>query len=268
MKVPSNIFLLALAASLASGPGLARASGFSFDAPSAGLALADAPEAPRAAAAPAPARLYDFGTLYKSLGYPSPDLFGSTAEEVSDLDAYTSQEDPIYTEINGYLRYYPAPYDWSGTGPEDARVIVARMDNIFARVPALPEDAVLLRGLGLGYRDNEPYTPGEEFVDKGYVSATASFKVAYHFAVEMDGREEKPSRRAVFALYFTRPERAILVDQGEDEAILPHGRRFRVMAARPGGKYDLYLVQLCAASCETAVRPAAAAFWASFSPAD
>jgi alkylation response protein AidB-like acyl-CoA dehydrogenase len=70
-----------------------------------------------AARAPAGAHVRDFRTLYGALGYPSRAYFGSTADEVTDLAAYTGQEDPIYQEINGYLRFYPAPYEWYGTSP-------------------------------------------------------------------------------------------------------------------------------------------------------
>lgn len=265
---------LALAAALCVN---AAAADISFDGTGGGAALKDLlqgveveqprlPEAPAAAGA----RVYDFKALYKSLGYPSPDFFGSAEEETQDLDSYTSKEDTFYSEINGYLRYYPKPYDWSGTGPDAARVIVEHIDSIFGRVPVLPADLVLFRGLGLGYRDGRPFGIGEEFLDKGYVSTSAAFRVAYHFAVEMAADEEKPSRRAIFVMYLARPgEKGILIDQGEDEIILKHGRRFRVMARKDGvRKYDLYLVQACGAVCDRTLRQDVNAMWTSFSAPD
>ncbi len=249
-------------------PGFAGAAEFSFDGTSAGVSIADSGlDVPRAAPVPVGAHVYDFTVLYKSLGYPSPACFGSAVEEVTDLDAYTDQEDPLYGEINGYLRFYPKPYEWYGTGPDQAKVIVGHIDNIFKRVPALPSDLILFRGLGLGYRANKPFGIGEEFTDKGYVSSSVSYKVAYHFAVEMGDAEENPSRRAIFALYLSRPgEKGILVDAGEDEVILGRGRTFRVMAQKDvSQKYDLYLVQACSGSCETSVRPDVKDFWDGFS---
>ncbi|MDT8286846.1 MAG: ADP-ribosyltransferase, partial [Elusimicrobiales bacterium] len=209
------------------------------------------------------ARVYDFRTLYAGLGYPSPDYFGSTADEVMDLQTYTSKDDTYYGEINGYLRYHPAPYEWYGTGPEDAKVIVKRLDRIMGRAPAIPGDIVLFRGLGLGWHGNKPFADGEEFTDKGYVSTSVSYEVARYFAVEKDPDEAAASRRAVFAVYFTRPaERGILIDQGEAEVMLERGRKFRVMARADGREeFDLYLVQACAVKCETALKPDAAAFW-------
>jgi len=253
----------------------AKAADINFDGASVGLSLNEYIQGvpldqPRLTVTPAAAgvHVYDFKILYASLGYPSPDYFGSSEEEVEDLNNYTSQEDPLYEEINGYLRFYPEPYDWYGTSPESAKTIVAHVDNIFARVPAIPADLILFRGLGLGYRADKPFNMGEEFVDKGYVSTSLSYSVARHFAIEMN--EEKPTRRAIFTIYLTRPgEKGLLVNQGEDEVILNRGRKFRVMAQKAGvKKYDLYLVQACAASCETTLRGDVQDFWTAFNVSD
>lgn len=88
------------------------------------------------------ARVYDFKQLYKSLGYPRPDYSGANETEIMDLDAYTSKYDTFYKEINGYLRFHPAPYTWYGTGPEDAKVIVENIDRIFTlEGPSSPSTA-------------------------------------------------------------------------------------------------------------------------------
>ena len=222
-------------------------------------------QVPLAHSAAAGAHVYDFKSLYNSLGYPSPGYFGATEDEVMDLTTYTSKEDTFYGEINGYLRFYPAPYEWYGTGPEDAKVIVEHIDRVFNRAPVIPGDIILFRGLGLGWHGNKPFKAGEEFTDKGYVSTSVSYSVARYFALET-GDEEKPSRRAVFAVYFTRPsEKAILVDQGEEEVMLPRGRKFRVMSGKEAVKaYDLYLVQACASACETQLRADVGDFWNKF----
>jgi hypothetical protein len=214
------------------------------------------------------ARVYDFDSLYRGLGYPSEDYFGSADDEVMDVETYISKDDTYYGEINGYLRFYPEPYDWYGISPESAREMVGRIDRVMERAPAIPGDIVVFRGLGLGWRGNKPFEEGEEFTDKAYVSASADFGVARYFAVEKDPEDE--SRRAVFAIYFTRPEeRALLIDQGEDEVMLERGRRFRVMARRHGvKKYDLYLVQACTETCEPGLSPEAAVFWSGFAVED
>ena len=225
------------------------------------------------------ARVYDFQELWKALGYPAhgdmPDdgksvaAFGATEDELMDLTSYTNKFESFYSEVNGYLRFYPAPYDWDGTSPDEAKVMVRHIDSVFKRVPALPADLLLFRGLDLKFRASKPYAVGEEFVDKGYVSTSAAFKVAHYFAVEMDDNATTLSRKAVFVLYLAKADKGILIDQGEDEVILKHGRKFRVMAKKEGvKKYDVYLVQACAARCAAAIKPAAADFWNGFTVPD
>ncbi len=212
------------------------------------------------------ARIYRFKALYRALGYPSPNYFGSSEAQVQDLETYTDKEDSFYKEVNDYLRYYPDPYNWHGTSPEMARDMVKNIDRIFSRAPALPTDLILFRGLNLKYHANKSYEAGEEFTDKGFVSTSVSYKVARYFAIEMEANPAPEDRKAVFAIYFGRPGvKGILVDQGEDEVILKHGTKFRVMAKKDSvKKYDLYLVQACADSCDAVLRKDAAAFWAGF----
>lgn len=252
----------------------AAAAAVSFDSPARSLALSElvggmgyAPvsaPAPVLAARPAGARVYDFKTLYANLGYPSPDYFGSNEQTIQDIESYISKEDTFYSEINGYLRFYPAPYDWCGTGPEDAKLIVKNIDGIFRKAPALPADLVLFRGISLKYRGNKPYPAGEEFTDKGYASTSTSFKVANYFATEM-AEDSAGERKAILVLYFDKAEKGILIDQNEDEVILKHGSKFRVMETRDGNGYDLYLTQVCAGACETVLRKDVQDFWTNFS---
>mgnify|MGYP003798589357 CR=1 FL=1 len=225
---------------------------------------------PVAVAANAGARTYEFQALYKSLGYPDPGFFGASEQALQDLDSYTSKYDAFYEEINGYLRFYPAPYDWSGTGPEDAKLMVANIDGIINKAPALPADLVLFRGLDLKFRKSKPYAINEEFVDKGYVSTSTSYKVARYFAIEMNDNATTKSRKAVFTLYSARPgQKGLLIDQNEDEVILRHGMKYRVMAKKDNvKKYDLYLVQVCGDVCETTLKTDVGSFWANLNITD
>jgi len=280
MKKFKKIFGSALAAVLLSlSIKTTEATEFLFDGTDSGFSLAETVnylEIPGAdlpgpsAISAAGARTYDFKLLYHDLGYPSPDYFGSNETEVTDLDSYTSKQDAFYEEINGYLRFYPKPYDWYGTGPEDARVIVRNIDRVFDRVPSLPANLILFRGLDLKFRADKSYAIGEEFTDKGYVSTSVSFKVARYFAIEINDNAVTGSRKAVFALYMDRPgEKGILIDQGEDEVILRHGRKYKVMAKKDNVvKYDLYLVQACSAACSETLAAEVRAFWSGFNVQD
>lgn len=255
----------------------AKAAGLSFDGAYGGLSLSEYIQGaaigqprPKAAPAAAGARVYDFKTLYGGLGYPSPDYFGAGENEVADLETYISKEDANYREINDYLRFYPQPYDWYGIGPKDAKAMVKNIDRVFGRVPALPGDLVLFRGLDLKFHGDKGYEINEEFTDKGYVSTSASFKVARYFAIEINNNAVTSSRKAVFAIYFNPPgEKGILIDQDEDEVLLRHGMKFKVMAKKDNvKKYDLYLVQVCSGPCETLLRNDVRDFWSNLNIQD
>lgn len=211
-------------------------------------------------------RAYKFDELSRQLGYPNETFFGSTEDEIQDLETYISKEDEFYKEINGYLRFHPAPYDWSGTSPEYAKVIVANMDKIFGRVPSVPQNLVLFRGVNLDHRKNKSYKIGEEFIEKGYASTSTSFKVAHYFAVEKADYSTAKKKKAIFVLYQTRPgQKAILINANEDEVLLKHHQRLKVMAKRnTSPSYETYLVQLCNIQCDKRMNKDITRFWKNY----
>jgi hypothetical protein len=206
---------------------------------------------------------YDFKTLAHNLGYPNSTYFGSSEAAIQDLETYTSKEDTFYKEINSYLRYFPKAYDWNGIGPDDAKIMVNNIDQIFDHIPSLPSDIVLFRGLDLSFRQNRSYRIGEEFSEKAYVSTSTSFKVARYFAVEMDAIQKPISKKAIIAYYINRPNfKGILFDQGEDEIILKHGEKIRIMAVNNQNlKYDFYLAQICPEICGEEISLQTLDFW-------
>lgn len=212
-------------------------------------------------------RTYQFHKLAEQLGYPNETYFGSAEEEISDLEIYTSKEDAFYREINDYLRFYPAPYDWNGTSPKDARGMVANIDKIFARIPAIPQDLILFRGVSLKHRKNKSYRIGEEFVEKGYVSTSASYKVAQHFASK-NSDESTTVKKVIFVLYQNFPgQKGILIDQNEDEVLLKHGQALKVMArTKADPVHEIFLVQVCKTSCTKRMTKDIARFWNNFKP--
>jgi len=210
-------------------------------------------------------KIYDFKTLYNSLGYPDISQlgdseeglikFGATEDEIFDLMTYTSKEDSYYKEINNYLRFYPKSYEWYGISPKEAKKIVKSIDSIFKKVPELPGNLVLFRGIDLKFRNDRPYEINEEFIDKGYVSTSVSFKIAEYFAIGINDNDTSPSRKAIFVLYFdTTGEKGILIDRGEDEVVLRRNLKFKVMDKKDNtAKYDLYLLQICLNICSTSL---------------
>lgn len=201
------------------------------------------------------AATYQFSILSQKLGYPNETYFGATEEEIQDLETYTSKEDTYYKEINSFLRFFPKDYEWSGISPDSARAMVKNIDQIFSRVPSLPQDLFLFRGIDLNYRKSKSFTTGDEFVEKGYLSTSTSFKVAKFFATEINDNSVSKSKKAIFLLYLNRKNvKGILFDQAEDEVLLKHGEKIRIMDVKSENrKFDFYLAQICPEVCETKV---------------
>jgi hypothetical protein len=213
----------------------------------------------------ADAGVYKFEQLADSLGYPNETYFGSTEEEIQDLETYTTKDDNFYKEINSFLRYFPKAYEWNGIGPADAKVMVNHIDHIFARVPSLPQDLILFRGIDLKFRESKSFKVGDEVIEKGYVSTTTSFNVAEYFAIELPSMDEQPStaRKAIFTYYINDKNlKGILIDGSESEVILKHGIKIRVMDLRnTHTPYDFYLAQICVKACEKIVDLKAREVW-------
>ncbi len=220
------------------------------------------------------AHIYSFQGLSKKLGYPNKTYFGAPEKERADLEIYTEQGETYYKEINDYLRFFPNEYNWTGTSPEDAKLIVTHMDHLLARQPSLPKDLLLFRGVDLNFRGNQSYSIGEEFIEKAYVSTSTDFKVAKYFAVEMRADEEGNAshKKAIFVFYINRPElKGVLIGSeeraSEEEVLLPHSQKIRVMALRTKAlPYDLYLAQICPKTCDSQIRADVANFWKKFIP--
>lgn len=197
------------------------------------------------------AKVYDFKSLYKQLGYDKQsNYFGATQDEIFSIESYIDKYETFYAEINNFLRFYPDSYDFEGTTPELAKQNVKDIDNIIKRTPKLPNDIILFRGLTLKWHGDKQFELGEEYFDKAYISTSTSYLSAEYFAKGLSTEKHKNEKKALFALYFEQSEvKGLLIDQGEDEVILPHGQKFRIMRKVHRAEYDYYLVQVCNKSC-------------------
>ena len=208
---------------------------------------------------------YNFNKLYKELSYDRSD-FSASEDEIYALETYKSKEDSFYRDINAYLRAFPnVAYDWYSVSPEESKTIVKNLDQYFKKIPSIPSDIALYRGVDLKYRKNKSFTSGEEFIEKGYLSTSTSFKVADYFANQINDNATNGSRKAIFVLYSTQqPLKAILIDQGEDEALLNHSQKIRIMIVKIKKDYDLYLAQICAQVCQKDISKEAKNFFKKF----
>jgi hypothetical protein len=210
-------------------------------------------------------KVYDFQELSEQLGYPDKTFFGSSDYELIDLETYISKEDTYYKEINGYLRNFPNEYSWYGLGPERAKGIVDSMDKIFERVPVIPEELILFRGVDLKYRKNVSFAIGEEVLEKGFLSTSTSFDAAYEFTKD-PGKNPSRSPKAIFVLYQNSKDiKGILIDEEEDEVILKHGQKLKFMSTKNLNPYfETYLVQICKITCEEQMNEDIKKFWANY----
>jgi hypothetical protein len=200
-------------------------------------------------------KTYEFKKLYHSLGYDKQqDYFNSTPDQVMSIESYIDKYESFYSEINNFLRMGPDFYDYNGITPELAAQNVRDIDHIISKSPTLPSNIFLYRGLTLKWRQDRPFSIGEEFDDKAYVSTTTTFSVAEYFAKGLSSDRHMSKTKALFALYFAPQKvKGLLIDQGEDEVLLKHGQKFKIMKRTPSKDYDLYLVQICSKSCEESV---------------
>lgn len=208
-------------------------------------------------------KVYDFKKLYHDLGYEKQkNYFNSTPDEVMSIESYIDKYESYYTEINNFLRYYPSPYDWSGTSPKEAKKNVKDIDHIISKAPLIPGDIILFRGLTLKWRQDKAFAIGEEYVDKAYISTSTTYSQAEYFAKGLNTDKSEGHKKALFALYFDQTQvKGLLIDQGEDEVILKHGERFRIMKKKELGEYDYYLVQVCHKVCSPVIKSSTVEDW-------
>jgi len=214
----------------------------------------------------AQAGTYDFKKLHHDLGYEeTSNYFGASPEAIDDLSQYTDKFEDYFAQINGYLRFYPHDYEWSGVGPNEAKIMVSKIDEIFIKIPPLPSDIILFRGLTMQWHHDLPFEIGEEYEDKAYISTTTTKSIAEYFGNGMN-KDEQKEKGTVLALYFNSPEsKGILIDQeNEDEVMLQHDQKFRMMERQLGSKNNYYLVQICGPKqCSTEEPAFASKFWKS-----
>lgn len=198
-------------------------------------------------------REYNFKELWKLQNYPRALEKAASDDAMSDLETYTSKEDTWYRDINSFLRNFPkTDYDWDSISPEQAAPMVKNIDSIYHKLAALPQDLILFRGVDLKFRKSKSYEVGEEFVEKGYASTSTDYKVADYFANRMNDNEHTSSLKGILVLYSAKKNlKGILIDQGEDEVLLTHGERIRIMDVDKSRKFHVYLAQVCEKVCES-----------------
>lgn len=198
---------------------------------------------------------YNFQDLWYFTGYDEF-YFGASQDELASLDAYKDTKLNAYVRINSYLRNQSDEVLKSDKTSEESKHI-KNIDSLINFMPPLPADIILYRGMTLIWRNNKIFEIGEEYVDKAYSSTSTTFREALVYAIPNGfGIPNNPIKGVVFTLYFQTPNAfGVLIDHGEDEVLLNHGLRFRIMQKKSAKDFTHYLVQICQKEkCDTEVK--------------
>jgi hypothetical protein len=163
------------------------------------------------------------------------------------LDSYVNYDDPIYPEINRYLRTGETEELYYFESPEALIASILNMDSGITKLATLPDNLMTFRGVTFEFRNKQCYSKGEEFTDKAFVSTSVQFSVAAGFAgINSDSKNGS----GILYLYSdTKSHPGILINSLEKEVLLPRGLTFKVMDRVDRKNACHLLVQICSQSC-------------------
>lgn len=195
------------------------------------------------------AQVFTQQELANKLGYNS-NIYENqilSSDERESLSSYISYDDPLYEDVNGYLRGTTSEFWYfSSTSQIDSHIKL--MDRAIAKLPRLPSEMILFRGQTLGYRKDKKFEVGEIITDKAYWSTTTNLKVAESFA-SVDG--------SVFVIYNNQKDfKGVILNTSEDEVLLQRNIVAKVMKSKLRNNIQIALVQLCETEqrCEREVK--------------
>ncbi len=200
--------------------------------------------------------IYTYKELSQIVGYT--DIYEAQnqkkvlEEEAWALQSYVEYDDPIYPEINNYLRTGKAEDLYYFTDIKELEKTISNMDAGIKKLAKLPSNLMTFRGVTFGFRKNKCYEKNEIYTDKAFVSTSVKLSVAEAFAgVET----EKNKGSGVLYLYSDSSKHpGILINQLEEEVLLPRGLTFKVMDRADHEGVCQLLVQICRDSCSENIK--------------
>lgn len=200
--------------------------------------------------------LYTYKELAQIVGYT--DIYEAQnqkkvlEEEAWALQSYVEYDDPIYPEINQFLRTGKTEDLYYFTSHEDLKKTISNMDAGIKKLAKLPSNLMTFRGVTFGFRKNKCYDKNEVYTDKAFVSTSVRLSIAEGFAgVE----SEKSKGSGVLYLYSNSSKHpGILINQLEEEVLLPRGLTFKVMERADHEGVCQLLVQICNNTCSEKVK--------------
>ncbi len=195
--------------------------------------------------------IYSYEELSKIVGYK--EIWDAHKEgrinedEHWALDSYVNYDDPVYPEINQFLRKGESDELYYFESPEALKASILNMDSGITKLATLPDNLMTFRGVTFEFRNKQCYSKGEEFTDKAFVSTSVQFSVAAGFA---GINSESKNGSGILYLYSdTKSHPGILINSLEKEVLLPRGLTFKVMDRVDRKNACHLLVQICSHSC-------------------
>lgn len=167
------------------------------------------------------------------------------------LDSYVNYDDPIYPEINHYLRTGESEELYYFESPEALKASILNMDSGITKLATLPDNLMTFRGVTFEFRNKECYKKDEVFTDKAFVSTSVQFSVAAGFAGI--NSESKNGSGLMYLYSDTKNHPGILLNSLEKEVLLPRGLTFKVMDRVDRKSACHLLVQICSHSCNSEI---------------
>ena len=195
--------------------------------------------------------LYTYEELSKIVGYR--DVWEAhqqgrlSYDEHWALSSYVEYDDPIYPEINDYLRSGKTDPLYYFSTVNELQETVANIDSGISKLAQLPGNLMTFRGVTFGYRGNRCYEQNEEYTDLGFVSTTVVKSVAEGFAGVYS---EKKKGSGVLYLYSNSEKHpGLLINPLEKEVLIPRGKTYKVMQRKDINGVCHMLIQICEKVC-------------------
>jgi hypothetical protein len=167
-------------------------------------------------------------------------------DEYWSLSNYINYDDPIYPEINTYLRTGKTEEMYYFQNERELLENIQFMDSGMLKLKKLPSSLMTYRGQDFDFRSTGCYRQDEEYIDKAYVSTSTNISTAQLFS-GMNSRDIK--NPALLYLYSNSHHPGILINAYEEEVLLPRSLTYKVMQRKDRKNVCHLLIQICTQPC-------------------
>jgi len=199
--------------------------------------------------------LYTFEELQKMIGYN--DAWEAhkkgliTEDEHWALSNYVMYDDPIYPEINNYLRKGEANELMYFEDLNALKKTIKDMDTGIKKLAKLPHNLISYRGVSFGFRKGKCFDIGDSYQDKAFVSTSTAMHVARNFSGLYS--ENKNGGGILYLYSNAQKHPGIMINPLEKEILLARNLKYKVMD-RVDEKLGCHLlVQICVEECRSNV---------------